>query len=55
MKKVKGYYLRLWKNIGLTVIVLGITIVILFKQAYIGAIITLTGIVINVIPRMVIV
>ena len=53
MKKIKGYYLRLWKNIGLIIIVLGAIIAFLFKQEYIGAIITLTGIVINVIPYMI--
>ena len=53
MKRIKGYYLRLWKNIGLIIIALGIIIVILFKQASIGAIITLIGIVINVIPYVI--
>lgn len=48
MKKTKRYYLRLWKNIGSIVIVLGAIIAFLFNEEYVGAIITLIGILINI-------
>ncbi len=53
MKKTKGYYLRLWKNIGFIVIGLGAIIAFLFNEECFGVIITLIGIVINIIPYMI--
>lgn len=53
MKKTKGYYLRLWKNIGFIVIVLGAIIAFLCNEEYVGVIITLIGIVINIVPYMI--
>lgn len=53
MKKTKGYYLRLWKNIGFIGIFLGVIIAFLFNEEYIGVIIALIGVVISVVPYMI--
>lgn len=53
MKKEKGYYLRLWKNIGFIVMTLGAVIAFFSDEEYVGVIIILIGIVMNIVPYLI--
>ena len=53
MRKTKGYYLRICKNIGLLIIIIGVIATVMTEKEMTGLAIILIGLILNILPHII--